>query len=146
MQIKAEYEEVQDFATIANKLVQKYPGIFFELDVNKVKCVGIVNKERSSRKKMWEVKAVPMPISMDCPYSYYIIVHLSDWTEMEDKHKYLLIADALLAIPTNEENEGKVNGFDLKDYDVMIRTFGVDYLEKTSVPDIIKNNIEWTTR
>jgi hypothetical protein len=143
MQVKAEYEEVQEFATIASKLTKKHPDVFFGLDVDRVKCVGVTNKNRSERKKLWEVKSVPMPIRMDCPYSYYIIIYMNDWVEMEDKHKYLLIADALLTIPTEEEKDGKLNAFDLKDFDIMVRTFGVDYLVKDEVPDILTDKISW---
>lgn len=141
-QIKPEYEELDEFVTIANKLVKKYPDVFFGLDIAQVKCVSITNKNRGKKKHLWEVKSVPMPIRLDCPYRYYVILFRADWDEMEEKHKYLLVADALLTIPTEEDKE-TLNNFDLNDFDVMVRTFGVDYLQKDGVPDILKDEVVW---
>ena len=140
---KPEYEEVQEFASIANKLVQKFPDVFYGTDVSKVKCVAVINKERQSKTKVWEIKGVPMPIRMDCPYAYYLVIFMSDWNEMADKHRKLLVASALLSIPTDKDKEGQVNQFDLKDFDIMVRTFGIDYLIKDDVPDLIKEDIKW---
>jgi len=84
-----------------------------------------------------------MPIRMDCPYAYYLVIFMSDWNEMAEKHRKLLVASALLSIPTDEDKEGQVNQFDLKDFDIMVRTFGIDYLIKDDVPDLIKEDIKW---
>jgi len=142
-QIKPEYEEVTEFPMMASKLVKKYPEVFDDLDINSIRCVAITNKERSSKKRRWEVKAVSMPIKMDCAYSYYIIIYNSDWTEMEEKNQVMLVAAALLAIPTDSSEEGKTNPFDLKDFDLMIRTFGVGYLDNDKIPNLINENVNW---
>ena len=141
--IKPEFETVEEFDDIASKLVNKYPEVFGGIECDKIKCVGITNKERKEGKKMWEVRGVPAPLSMDCPFSYYIIIFMSDWAEMDEKRRAMLVASTLMAVPHEDEKEGKVNPFDLKDYITMVRTFGVDYLDRSEVADILKDDIEW---
>lgn len=142
-QIKAEYEVVEEFDDIASKLVNKYPEVFGGIECNKIKCVGITNKERKDGKKLWEVRGVPAPISMDCAFRYYIVIYMSDWVEMDDTRRALLVASTLMAIPNEDEKEGKVNPFDMKDYATMVRTFGVDYLDKATSPNILSDDVEW---
>ena len=144
MQQKPEYENVSEWETIASQLISKYPEVFGGIECDKIRCVAITNKERKEGKKMWEVRGVPAPISMDCPYSYYIVIYMSDWVELSEKRRSLLVASALMAIPNKEEKtEGKTNPFDMKDYATMVRTFGVDYLEDENAPDLLKDNVEW---
>jgi len=142
--VASEYEALEEFSKIASQLKNKYPHVFVG-DISKVRCVVITNKERPpAHKSYWDVKAVPMPIKMDCPYSYYVILYSKDWTEFSEKGKRLLVSDILLAIPA--EDDGKVNAFDLKDYATMVRTFGPDYIENTKAKDPIDDTVEWICR
>ena len=142
-QIKKEFEAVEEFDDIASKLVNKYPEVFGGVDCEKIKCVAITNKNRREGKKLWEVRGVPAPISMDCPFNYYIILFMEDWIEMNDNRRAVLVAATLMAIPHEEDKEGKVNNFDMKDYYTMVRTFGVDYLESEGIPDILNEDVKW---
>ena len=141
-QIKPEYEVVDEFNTIATKIVEKHPNIFNGIKVDEIRCYAITNKERPEKKKTWEVKAVAHPVRIDCPYGWYAVVYSQDWEEMDEKHKALMVSAILCSIG----EEGKVNPFDLKDYGVLVRTFGPDYLDKADIPDILKDNVDWVTR
>ena len=145
--IAPEYEVVPEFAEISSALVSKYPEIFPGVDADKIQCVAIVNKSRSEKKEtLWTVKAVPMPIRMDCPYAWYIELFMDDWVELTKKQRQLLVADALCSIPAGGE-EGKVCQPNMKDYSVMLRTFGVDYLKKSDseLRDLVQDNIDWVS-
>ncbi|MFA5599859.1 MAG: putative metallopeptidase [Phenylobacterium sp.] len=142
-QLKPEYDTVDEFWTIAERLTVKYPEVFGGIDTSAIKCVAIVNKDRKPDKKLWEIRAVTAPITMDCKYNYYIIIYLQDWAEMDDKRKAMLIANILQAIPNDVEKEGSVNPPDLKDYAIMVRTFGVDYLDRSDIPDILNDDVNW---
>ena len=144
MQVKPEYEIVDEFPKIAQKLVKKYPEVFLDLDVKSVKCVAVMNKDRKENNlKVWDMKPVHMPMRMDSPYAYYLIVYMSDWSEMEEKNRALLIADALLTLPTTAGEGGPLKSFDLKDFNTMVRTFGVDYLTRQDVPNILEKDVKW---
>lgn len=140
MQIKSTFENIDEFAVIAKKLLQKYPDFFGSIDLERVKCLAINNKQRSEKKKLWEMKAIPDFALPDCAYSYYGIIFLDDWTEMPDKIKHRLIATMLYAVA---EEEGKVKPFDLKDYGPFVRTLGTDYLDSEDGQDPLTEDVKW---
>jgi len=55
------------------------------------------------------------------------------------------VAEILHGVPKNEDEEGKVNPFDIKGFGRMFRTFNsIDYLEASSVPHILEDDINWS--
>lgn len=142
MQVKPEFEIVAEFATLAQGLKAKYPDVFGAIDLDTIKCVGITNKERKPNKRLWESKPVVMPIKMDCPYTYYIVVYMKDWVELDETYRLLLVADALCSIPSADD-EGKIIQPDMKDFSIMLRTFGVDYMDKQGSPNLLKSDVKW---
>ncbi|NJL70105.1 MAG: hypothetical protein HC888_00220 [Candidatus Competibacteraceae bacterium] len=146
-QVKAEWEIIPEFNELAEKLVEKYKQKFYGIETDIIRCYAITNKERSQKNnKFWELKPVPYPVRLDCPYSYYITVHLSDWEGMEKKHRLAMIAQILHSIPLDENGQmedGKVIPFDLKDHSPMVRTFGADYLVRDDIPDLLDEEVEW---
>mgnify|MGYP006995705927 FL=1 len=142
-QIKAEFENVDEFAKYAKGLKTKYPEIFDGIDVDKLKCVSITNKERGKgKKKLWSILSVKQPIRMDCPFSYYVILFASDWAELNDKMRLLLVADVLQSVPTDDD-EGKVLSPDMHEFAVMVRTFGADFMDNEKVPHLLDDKVNW---
>lgn len=139
---KPEYEAVEEYAVLAQKLVDKYPQVFPGLDPSQIRCYSIINKERPSSKSIWEIHAVKQPINLDCPYNWYVVVYQEDWEEMDEKLQAKLVAATLLSVG----EEGKVNSFDLKDHKVMVKTFGVDYLDNAEGPDLLNEDVNWEVR
>jgi len=116
---------------------------FYGVDVDKIRAYAVTNKERGEKqKKIWEMKSVPMPIRLDCQYTYFIVVHLSDWDQMLKWQKGLVILDILHGIP-GPADEGKILPMDLKDYSPIIRTFGADYLCDAPEQDPFSGPIKW---
>jgi hypothetical protein len=141
MQIRPQYETITEFRPIIEKLVNKYPDMFDGIETAEITCVGITNKEPKDDNKMWELKTVPFPIKLDCPYSYYCVVNMKDWDSLQTKHKALLAFDVLCSI--SREEPGKTVPFDLKDHSVILRTVGVDYMKRADVVDILNENVNW---
>ena len=144
--VKTEYTENTEAAAIASQLVEKYPEVFGALDVANITFRRIMNKERNEKKKYWEVKSVPFPVRIDCPHGYYITMYNQDWAEMDESHRALLVAEALHTIPTEQDKEGKLNTFDIKTFGNMVRTFGVDFMDKSDVPNLLKDTVKWNVR
>jgi len=143
-QTPAEYQTLPEITEIMKTIVSINSTHFSGVDVDVVRAYAITNKDRSEKqKKMWDLKSVPMPIKLDCPYSYYVIVYLSDWDSMLQWQKGMLVLDMIHALPNGLDDEGKVNPMDLKDYSPMIRTFGADYLLKQPKTDILSDPIKW---
>lgn len=141
-QIKPEYEVIEDFRKIAVKLVDKFPELFNGINPNEIRAVGITNKETKDDKEPFEVKPVPMPIRMDCPYSYYIVFNMQFWVGMDREHQQVQVLKALCRV--SPDNDGKVLPYDLKDTKIVVRNFGVDYM-KTKVPDILSDDYKLKT-
>lgn len=146
-QIKPEYEKLPDFNVMAEKIVAKYKDKFYGVDPKLIRAYVITNKDRSdSKKKLFDLRPVPMPVRLDCPYSHFAIIHASDWENMTNRHRLLLVAQILHGIVVDENGdmvEEKVAAMDMKDYAPMIRTFGPDYIVKDNVPDILNDNVSW---
>ncbi len=140
-QIATQYEELNDFTNIAAKLVERYPDIFAAITLDKIACVAITNKEYQEGKKKWEVKTMGPPETIYCQKEYIFVVYQDDWSAMNIKHQNLLVADALLSI--SPDGDGKTVPFDMKDHSIMLRTFGVDYLDNPEAPDILSQNVAW---
>ena len=93
-QEKPEYEVNDEFNAMAVQIVNKYPEKFNSLKVDKVCCVNITNKEvkedRPKGERIWKPIPVKMPMSIHCPYGWYIVLNSKDWEEKSEKHKLLL--------------------------------------------------------
>lgn len=140
-QLKPEYEVIEEFRSIATKLVEKYPEVLDGLKPSLIRCVGVTNKDPKDGKPLWEIRNVSMPIRIDCPYDYYVIVNMSDWQSWDIKHQALITMDILCSL--SKDGDGRVIPFDMKDHAVMLRTVGVDYMKRADVPNILEDNVDW---
>ena len=141
-QIEPIYEEIPEFIELADKIIQKYNTEFANIDVTKLVCVGITNKERSEKKKqLWDMKPITAPISMFCSKEYVVVFYRKDWDSMDEKYRLLAVADVLCSIPPG--GGGAVTPMDYKDHSMMLRTFGVDYLDNPKAPDILATDVNW---
>lgn len=141
-QVEPIYEEVSEFLQHADKIIEKYPEQFGNIDVSKIACVAIQNKERSDKKtQLWDIKAIKPPISLFSSKEYIFVFYQKDWDEMSEKHRKLIVADCLCSIPPG--GGGAVNPMDYKDHSMMLRTLGVDYMDRDDVPDILDADVDW---
>lgn len=140
---RPEYEVNEEFNKMAFQIIEKYPDHFYGAKVDQVCCVNIINKERT-KTALWQLKAVKMPEALHNTYSYYVVLHSSDWDELNNKQKLAVVADVLHGIPKDELSEGNVIKCDTKGYASMFRTFkGIDFLDDPDLPDILEEKIEW---
>ena len=142
---KPEYEIIEEFNVMANQIIEKYPEEFYGVDVDKICCVKITNKDRTDKHPhLWSLCAVKMPIKLHNPYGWYVTLYSSDWDALSKRHQLLLVSEILCGIPTDPSNEGKVNPFDSKGFKLMQRTFKtIDYMEDPDVPHLIEDDVEW---
>jgi hypothetical protein len=146
-QEKPEYEVNEEFNTMAVQVVGKYPEKFNNVEVDKICCVNVTNKNRKDKdegiERIWQLIAVKMPMAIHCPYGWYVVLYQHDWTELGEKHKLALVADVLHGLPKDQDNQGKVNPCDTKGYSSIFRTLGLDYLSDPDIPHILNDDITW---
>jgi len=140
-QVKNEYAEVPEFIKIGEQLVKKFPNVFANVDTTVIQCVAIMNKQRKDGAARWKVTPVVMPVRMNCPYAYYITIFNDDWTELDESHRQGLVSEVLCSVNTDEE--GKTNKYDAQYYNVMLRTFGPDYMDDPKLPNLLRDTIKW---
>lgn len=148
-QDKPEYEVNDEFNSMAIKIVNKYPEKFAGIDVSRVCCVNITNKDRKDKDKdgngerIWRLQAVKMPVAIHCPYGWYVTLYSHDWDDRGEKHKLLLVTEVLHGFPISEDNEGKVNPLDTKGYHAVFNTFGLDCHDDPGIPHILDETVSW---
>jgi len=144
---KKQYEVNDEFNEMATKLVEKYIEKFDNVKISRVCCVNITNKTRKekegSSERIWKLDAVKMPVAMHCSFSWYVVLHSSDWDDLSEKHKLALVADVLHGFPNELDNEGKVNPVDTKGYHAVFNTLGMDYLDDPDIPHLLDEDVKW---
>lgn len=144
-QVAPNYEELPEFLDIADQLVDRFPEVYGNTDLGRIACFAVTNKERKdSSKPIWEIMPIKSPLSILCNKDYVIKVFQNSYEELGDKHKTALVADALNAI--SEEGKGKINPKDLKEYAIMIRTLGVDFMDNPDIPDLLNDDVNWVRK
>jgi hypothetical protein len=142
-QIPPEYEVLTELTDLMKELVNLNSEKFYGVDVDTIRAYSITNKDRGEKqKKLWDLKSIPMPIRLDCQYTYFVVIHQSDWDQMFRWQKGLVVLDILHGIPGAGE-EGKILPMDLKDYSPIIRTFGADYLCDEPNQDLFAGPVKW---
>ena len=141
VKLKPQYIELDDFYQISNQLSDRHFDLFGPRSECRMKAYAICNKSRQDDSQpWWNIIQVRDPLCDIFEVDYVFKLFLSDWESMSDVNKYLLVADALLSIdPVNE----RVKKFDVQDHSLMIRNFGLDYVESGDAPDILKDTFIW---
>ena len=145
-QDKPEYEVNDEFNKMATKIVDKYPEKFDSVEIDRVCCVNITNKDRKEKgsgERIWKLIAVKMPMAIHCAYGWYVVLFSQDWDEKSEKHKLLLVTEVLHGLPTDTDNEGKVYPLDTKGYHAVFNTFGLDCHDDPDIPHILNDDINW---
>ena len=146
-QVQPEYTVNDEFNQMAAQIADKYPGKFNHVEIDKICCVNITNKEikegRPAGERIWKLGAVKMPMALHCPYGWYIVLNQIDWDEKSEKHKLLLVAECLHGLPCDEDNAGKVASPDTKGYHAIFNTFGLDCHDDPEIPHLLNTEVAW---
>lgn len=144
---KPDYEVNDEFSTMAKQIVSRFPDKFAGIDVDKICCVTVVNKDRKQTipetKDIWKTEAVKMPMKLHNPFNWYVTVWHNDWEELEEKNKLALVAAILHSVSNDADNEGKVVPCDTKGYYSIFATLGLNYLHSDDIPHLLNDTIEW---
>ncbi|NMC62389.1 MAG: hypothetical protein GYA55_04405 [SAR324 cluster bacterium] len=142
MQVKPKWEEITEFCQLAAKMVEKYPERFGSVEVDRIVAYGCTNKERPDKKaKLYEMSGETEPESFTNSKTYFIKMFMSDWESRDEAAKLLIVASALSRI--DPDNPGRVGPLDYRDQNVMVKTFGPDWQDRSDVPHLLKDQISF---
>jgi len=139
-QDKPEFAILQDYNGIADRIVTKYPELFHHIDVKQIRCFSITNKDRKPEKRPYDVQGVPLPIRLDCPYSWYVIVYGREWAEYTEKQKNLII---LLSLMHVGDEPGEVVKPDTQEFACILDHMGRKPWEKDDIKDVLKDHVDF---
>lgn len=138
-QIKPEWVEIEEFATMASKLVERYPERFGEIDVAQMVAYACVNKDRPEGKsKPYDMSGSTPPESFTNSKSYFVKLFQNVWDRTYTQ-KLALVFSALSRIdPTIP---GKIKPLDYADQEEMVSNFGANWHERGDLPDLLKDEV-----
>ena len=139
--IKAEYEVFKEFKVLADKLIAKHPTVLDGITTSNITCYAVTNIEPKDGKDPFVMKSVEYPLRLEIPYDYYVTINKQAWDSLNKKHQLALVMRILFAI--DREEPGKLITPDLKDYSILNRSLGPDYLTSPDVPDLLEDTVEW---
>lgn len=138
-QVQAQWVELDEFATMAAKMVEKYPERFGEIDTDKIIAYACVNKDRpESNKKPYNMTGAIPPESLTNSKTYFVKIFQDIW-ERTNSQKLALVFSALSRI--DPSNPGKVRSLDYADQENMVDNFGANWHERGDLPDLLKDNV-----
>ena len=141
-----EWNEDSETLGIARKLLDKYPEIFENLDLQKIKFVRDLAAKGS---KLGELKSCGFPYDIDSPYIYYLVINNSQWKNLSEAQQVLAVMHFLYAVApggTDEtgSNYAKTRQHDVKDYNVVLAAAGgnFEWMEPgMEVPNPLSDNM-----
>ena len=138
----ADFIRDPDVEQIGRQLIVAWGSILGHIDPDKilwVRDIGPVNPR--SPRKAGSCTRIRPPYTLLDPNVYYIIAvyPTAKWDNMENKKRAALIMHELLHIP-EEFGEGALVDHDIKDFKLLVDTFGSDYLSREDLPDLLVGN------
>jgi len=132
--------EIEEFATMAAKLVEKYPERFGEVDIDKIIAYACVNKDRPEGKsKVYDMSGSVPPESFTNSKTYFVKIFNDVW-EKTDEQKLALVFSALSRVdPTNQ---GKIKPLDYADQEEMVANFGANWHERGDLPNLLGRDVD----
>lgn len=144
---KLEWEQIEEFDTMAAKMVEMYPERFGVIDSSSVIAYGVINKDKpAGNTKPYEMSGVTEPESFNSNKKYFVKLYMTDWEAKDDSGKEWTVFSALSRIDIEKPDSGKVLGFDYKDQGVIVRTIGADWHTRGNLPSLLGSGNRVTFR
>ncbi len=139
-QTKPNYEEIDEFATMAASLVEKYPERFGDIDIEQLVAYSITNKDRPEGKtRPYDMSGSTPPESFTNSKSYFVKVFNDVW-ELTREQKLAMVFSALSRI--DPSNPGKIKPLDYADQEEMVTNFGANWHDRGDLPDLLNSDVD----
>jgi len=139
-----QFERLDEWEEIAAKLVEQYPIEFGHIDVSKIICYIITNKEPKDVSKLYEIQVDSLPMRLTNTHDYFVwFKHPNVWNERPENIRVNLVADALLRI--DSEDPYKIKPYDYKDNPVMVSTHGAYWFDNPSIVNPLTSKVKFRT-
>lgn len=139
-QNKVVWTEIDEFSQISRALISLYNDLFSHIDPEWIVAYGSNKEKPEKNNKPYEMSGSCEPESLTNTKKFFVKFSLSDWNSKTNEQRIALVASALVRIPTQNPEDGKVLPLDYKDQNIMVHTFGPNWQDR-ELPDILKKKI-----
>lgn len=131
------YGQHKEAEAIIASLVDKYPERFGHVDASAIGCVEITGKDKPESQD-WDAKisGIKAPLSTFASKVYVIEFFKKTWDDYAPQQRQFMLFRMLAQIP--EKFDGGSAKIDLKDMRCLVKKFGVNYMERVDLPDLVK--------
>ncbi len=140
-QEKKTWEENIEFKNMAEKLISHFTE-FSHVEIDKLIAYSCTNKDRPKGKaKDYDMSGATEPESFTNSKTYFVKMFREDWERKDEKQKLALVYSMLDRL--DPECPGKILPLDYRDRTRMVRTFGADWQDRTDLPHLLKDEIDF---
>jgi hypothetical protein len=140
--VEPKYEHLVEMDEVLKSLKEKYPDVFFAVNLPEVGCYCLVNKPRpDSKAEEVTITGASGVFGKINPVKYLLTVYASDWSVWNESQKAIYVAKAIKRISV--DGGGKLNRYDEMNHRCFLDTFGLGYEDNIEMPNILKEDIKW---
>lgn len=131
-----EWEICHEAEEIVKGLREMYPEVLGHVDASMVGCAMIVNNP-SPKSQKWDsrIKGIREPESLFTSKLYVIYFYKDQWEKYTKIQREYMLLRQLGRI--GDDFDGAVLPESLKDDRMLVKKFGVDYMENPNLPDLL---------
>jgi Putative phage metallopeptidase len=135
------FSQMPDADEVVLKLVQKYPEKFGHIDPTLVGCVAVTGKNKPEGQE-WDIKVhgIKAPLSIFSSKIYVLEFFMTTWENYTPVQRQYMIFKTLVRI--KDTFDGALDKEDLKDCRCLVKKFGVSYMDKPDLPDLIEAKVD----
>jgi hypothetical protein len=135
--VKPEFLQSKEADEVVVKLCNLYPNHLGHVEPKIVGCVSIANKEKNETQPDSRIRGIHQPDAMFCSVQYVLCFYQDCWDKYTSAQRSMMLFKNLIRIPDTEDGpDGSVLKEDLQDSKMLVKAFGVDYMENPALPDL----------
>lgn len=135
--IKSEWIIHKEAYNLVVKLCEMHPRHLGHLAPDMIGCVSIANKEKGETQPPSKIRGIRMPDALFSSVRYVIEFYQDIWEKYTPAQRAALIFKNLVRIPDSDDGpDGSILKQDLQDVRVLVKSFGVDYMDNPELPDL----------
>lgn len=135
------YGQIPEADELVLKLVQKYPDKFGHIDPSLVGCIVVTGKNKPESQD-WDVKihGIKAPLTIFSSKVYVFEFYKQTWENYSPVQRQYMLFKSMVRI--KDSFDGSLDKEDLKDCRCLVKKFGVAYMDKADLPDLIDSKVD----
>lgn len=139
-----EWQGCSEVRDLVDALSQKFTANFANINPDEVSCIMAVGgkaPKQGSGKTLAKIGIIrdKLRVATGTPYKYVIEVYDDNWFGLSNVQKQYVVFHELMHIDIDSE-EPKLKPHDIQDFDILLSTWGLHYLNNADIPDLLSED------